>query len=150
MGKKESIGIGTGSVSILAIFVVLCLTTLSALSLVSARADYVLAEKTAQVSKEYYEADAAAEAKLADLLEVVKTGGYQWEGYAMEQGFEIFLRDGTTVVAYTVPINDKKELYAEIELVVDAEGQATGEWNRTVWQTRITGEYIIDESMNVF
>ena len=44
--KQVGSGIGAGGISILAIFVVLCLATLAALSLVSARADQNLAEKT--------------------------------------------------------------------------------------------------------
>ena len=44
--KQIGSGMGAGGISILAIFVVLCLATLAALSLVSARADRNLAEKT--------------------------------------------------------------------------------------------------------
>ncbi|HBU11849.1 MAG TPA: hypothetical protein DEB31_03730 [Clostridiales bacterium] len=150
MEKRESIGIGTGSVSILAVFVVLCLTTLSVLSLVSARADNALTQKTAQVTAQYYEADAQAEKKLAALLDVVKTG-YGWENYAIQEGFDVFLKGGATTVAFSTPITESKELYAEVELVTDDVGAVTGEWNRTVWQTRVLAdEYIIDESMEVF
>ena len=46
--KQIGSGMGAGGISILAIFVVLCLATLAALSLVSARADRNLAEKNAQ------------------------------------------------------------------------------------------------------
>ncbi len=42
MGNKAGVGIGIGGISMLAIFVVLCLTTLAVLSLVSARADLTL------------------------------------------------------------------------------------------------------------
>ena len=52
--KQIGSGMGAGGISILAIFVVLCLATLAALSLVSARADRNLAEKNAQASVEYY------------------------------------------------------------------------------------------------
>ena len=54
--KQIGSGMGAGGISILAIFVVLCLATLAALSLVSARADRNLAEKNAQASVEYYQA----------------------------------------------------------------------------------------------
>ncbi len=136
MGDKSGVGIGIGGISMLAIFVVLCMTTLAVLSLVSARADYALTEKTALASKQYYSADAKAEEKLAALLEVVEDGG-DWYGYAQSEGFEVFSRRGAAIVAYTAPISEGKELYIEAELAVNAAGSATGQWNRTVWQTRV-------------
>ncbi len=120
----------------LAIFVVLCLTTLAVLSVVSARADMALTEKTALASKQYYAADALVEEKLASLLEIVETGG-NWYDFALSEGFEIFSRRGAAIVAYAAPISDSKELYVEVELAVSAAGSATGEWSRTVWQTRV-------------
>ena len=72
--KQIGSGMGAGGISILAIFVVLCLATLAALSLVSARADRNLAEKNAQASVEYYQADARAEEILHELLTAVQSG----------------------------------------------------------------------------
>ena len=67
----------------------LCLATLAALSLVSARADRNLAEKNAQASVEYYQADARAEEILHELLTAVQSG----------PGWEEALRaDGVAVV----------------------------------------------------
>ncbi len=147
MNKKESIGIGTGSVSILAIFVVLCLTTLSALSLVSANADYKLAKKTADATQEYYAADAQAEEMLAKLVGYAAKG-YAWEGEAMAEGFEIFQKGDITLVSYTVPINDGKNLYVEVELEVGPDGMTTGVWNRTVWQSQVI-ERPVEQTFNV-
>ena len=136
MGNKAGVGIGIGGISMLAIFVVLCLTTLAVLSLVSARADMALTEKTALAGKQFYSADALAEEKLAALLEVVEAGG-DWYGHAQSEGFEVFSRRGSAIVAYTAPISRSKELYIEAELAVSASGAATGQWSRTVWQTRV-------------
>ena len=68
MDNRRGGALGMGSVSILAIFVVLCLTTLAALSLVGAHADYTLAQKNARASASYYAADASAEGKLQEIL----------------------------------------------------------------------------------
>ena len=136
MGNKSGVGIGIGGISMLAIFVVLCLTTLAVLSVVSARADLALSEKTALSSRQYYAADAEAEEKLASLLSIVEEGG-NWYDYAQSEGFEIFSRRGAAIIAYTAPISESKELYIEVELNVSAAGSATGQWNRTVWQTRV-------------
>ncbi len=136
MGNKAGVGIGIGGISMLAIFVVLCMTTLAVLSLVSARADMALTEKTALASSQYYEADAKVEEKLAALLATVESGG-NWYERAQSEGFEIFSRRGAAVVAYSEPISESKELYIEAELAVNAAGTATGQWRRTVWQTRV-------------
>ncbi len=136
MGNKTGVGMGIGGISMLAIFVVLCLTTLAVLSVVSARADFALTEKTAAASKQYYEADARAEEKLASLLSIVETGG-NWYDYALSEGFDVFSRRGAAIIAYTAPISESKELYIEVELAVSAAGSATGQWTRTVWQTRV-------------
>ncbi len=136
MGNKAGVGIGIGGISMLAIFVVLCLTTLAVLSLVSARADLTLTEKTALSSEEYYAADAEAEARLAGLLDTIEGGG-NWYEYAQSEGFGVFSRGGAAIVAFTEPIGQSKELYVEIELEMSAAGAATGRWSRAAWQTRL-------------
>lgn len=65
--EKRSFGLSIGSSSILVIFVVLCLTTFATLSLVSARADDKLSQKTADAAVSYYALDAAGERMLSDL-----------------------------------------------------------------------------------
>ena len=65
--RPAGVGIGIGGVSILAVFVILCLTTFAALSLTSAQAGLTLAQKTAQAARSYYDADLAAEQRLAQL-----------------------------------------------------------------------------------
>ena len=66
--KRGAGGIGLGAVSILAVFVVLCMTVFSILSFTSARADQKLSEKNAQAVQEYYQAESDAEEKLGILL----------------------------------------------------------------------------------
>jgi hypothetical protein len=54
---KKSHGINTGSISLIMIFTVLCLTVFAILTLVSANAEYKLCVKYSESIKEYYEND---------------------------------------------------------------------------------------------
>lgn len=137
--KQIGSGIGAGGISILAIFVVLCLATLAALSLVSARADRNLAEKNAQASVEYYQADARAEEILHELLTAVQSGP-GWEEALRADGVAVVRQENAAVVSYQVPINDSKSLSVEISLTFSREGRFTGEWKRLRWQTLVEAE----------
>ena len=64
---KRTAGMHVGGPSILMVFVLLCLTTFAALALVSANADYRLAQKTASAVTAFYHADAQAETLLAEI-----------------------------------------------------------------------------------
>lgn len=132
---KERIGIGIGGVSILAIFVVLSLTALAALSFVTAQADYRLAEKTAVSQKRYYEADAAAEQRVADILKTAADGG-AWESELLASGASVQKEDGAAEVSFTQEIDGNRWISAVIELQLDAQGRPTGAWARTSWQTK--------------
>lgn len=137
--KQIGFGIGAGGISILAIFVVLCLATLAALSLVSARADRNLAEKNAQASVEYYQADARAEEILHELLKAVQSGP-DWEKALKANGVAVVLQKNAAVTSYQVPINDSKSLFVEISLELSEKGRFTGEWKRERWQTLVEEE----------
>ena len=147
--KQVGSGIGAGGISILAIFVVLCLATLAALSLVSARADQNLAEKNARASAEYYQADAKAEEILHKLLTAAKAGP-NWEASLQEAGVAVDRRDGAAVVSYQVPVNENKSIYAEISLTLSRDGGFTGEWKRLSWRTQAEEDSgVEDESLNL-
>ena len=74
MDKKLNMSIGIGGPSIIMIFVVLCLTTLAALSLMTANADWKLTLKTAEAITDYYVADNEAEEILASADTSLKAG----------------------------------------------------------------------------
>lgn len=130
MNDRNTAGVSTGSVSILAIFVVLCLTTLATLSLVSARADYALSQKTMQSDVEYYAADAAAEEQLGELVGLLQSGGLA--GVERDGRFTVARQDGAAVVQYTVPVNEIKSIFVEIEVGADGGG-----WTRKTWVTQV-------------
>jgi hypothetical protein len=66
---KKSHGVNTGSVSLIMIFTVLCLTVFAILTLVSANAEYKLSEKYAKSIDEYYVNDYNA----TDFINTVQT-----------------------------------------------------------------------------
>jgi len=73
--KKSSAGFGTGSSSILIIFVLLCLVVFASLSLVSANSDQKLSQKLAARTQAYYAACNEAEMALAALDGALQGGG---------------------------------------------------------------------------
>ena len=137
--KQGNMGIGVGGISILAIFVVLCLATLAALSLTSAQADYTLAQKTADAATGYYEAEAKAEEKLAELMEIAE-GNQNWKSDLKKAGFTVEETGNGLIVTYSVPIDEIKTLEASIRLSQDEGGVPTGEWVREQWRTNILEE----------
>ena len=74
MDRKLKMGVGIGGPSIIMIFVVLCFTTLGALSLMTADADWKLTEKVAASVTDYYAADSKAEEILAAADAALKSG----------------------------------------------------------------------------
>lgn len=58
--EEKHIGLNIGSASIIMIFTIMCLTVFSVLSLVSAVAEHRNAERFAESTKAYYEADSEA------------------------------------------------------------------------------------------
>ena len=121
--KYHFAGIGAGGLSILAIFVVLCLTTFAALSFMTARADRTLSRKAADAARAYYAADTQAERRLAELIELAAED--DWNAALERAGFSVEAADGEAVVRYRVPAGETKELCAEIALALE-NGRPTG------------------------
>lgn len=74
MKNKIKMCFGIGAPSILMIFVSLCLTTLAALSLVTANSNYKLSKKSAEHVQAYYEADSIVEGWLCSTNEDLNKG----------------------------------------------------------------------------
>ncbi len=70
-GSSRPAGIGTGYLSMMMIFVMLCLTILAALSLSAAESGKRFSERSAEYTREYYAADLAAKERLAEINETV-------------------------------------------------------------------------------
>ena len=143
-GRRRGIGIGTGGVSVLAVFVVLCLTVLASLSLVTAHADLRLAQKTAQAAQEYYETDAAAEREVAQIVEET-AGSAAWRETLAGRGYDV----NGELVSFSRPVGDSRVLYVEVSLRLDDAGVPTGEFARTRWQTQPAEKQRQQETLNV-
>ena len=71
MKNKSSISLGPGAPSLILIFVVLSMAALGMLSLMTARNDFRLSERSAQVTKAVYELNRAAENRRAGIDELL-------------------------------------------------------------------------------
>ncbi|MBU9725765.1 hypothetical protein [Diplocloster modestus] len=145
--KRGAGGIGLGAVSILAVFVVLCMTVFSILSFTSARADQKLSEKNAQAVQEYYQAESEAEEQLGILL-----GEKNIEDFlkaAVQEGCEISNEGQNHIVNYVIKVNEIQDLYVEIALTGDNQDSPQGRWSKQKWEIHVTEPEQADETLNV-
>lgn len=125
-------GIGSGTISLVVIFSVLCLVIFALLTLATARADLNLSTKNAESRQKYYAADAKAAEILAQIL----------DSDIMPE--EI---DGTAIhefgddINYSVEIDDVMSIYVEYSMF---EGEIKS------WRTAQTKEWVPNENIDVF
>jgi hypothetical protein len=148
--SRSRSAVGVGLSTLVTIMVTVLLTTFAVLTLVSARADLKLSNKTIESTQSYYAADSEAEEWLAaldafardehgDLVADLSAAGYQSVatagarvddaagdgsgGDAAGAGGDGVLvgDDGRIRVAATFPIDEKRDLIVEIAL--DREGE---------------------------
>ena len=127
-------GIGTGYLSLMMIFVVLCLTILAALSFSAAKSEKKYSEKSAAYTKEYYDADTRAKQTYAEIAE--KVSNYTDYSDFMLLG-ELDAIDGISYesrpdridISWTTSINDKQSIYSAIS--ISDSGTAVTDW-RTI------------------
>ncbi len=140
-------GIGTGYLSLMMIFVVLCLTMLAALSFSAAESERKYSEKAAEYTKVYYEADARAKYTLAKVAEAV--GNYtdysdfmligELDGIG---GLTYESRPDRIDISWTTKINDRQSIYSEIRITEAG-------LDITDWRT-IQGSEPEEEPLNVW
>lgn len=141
MHKKNSVGVGIGTTSIIMVFVVLCLTVFGVLALISVDGDYKLTKKTSKSIINFYKADSEAEGLLAQLDEVLVKAGIAVEKLQLEHTTltdekgrlyyreyikkeltkipELTLRNEENVlleVTYQVPVDPKQELQVKVQI----------------------------------
>lgn len=117
-------GIGTGYLSLMMIFVTLCLTALAALSFSAAENGRRFSARSAGYTAEYYAADLEAKRTLAELDTVVS--GYSDYGDFMllaeldEMGDTEYmtLPDGLEV-SWKTPINDRQNIFCKVKFSAD-------------------------------
>ncbi|MDR2486917.1 MAG: hypothetical protein LBD12_03040 [Clostridiales Family XIII bacterium] len=136
--KKGSFGTSMGVASIIAILVILVLIVFSALSVMTSKADLTLSQKTAAATSAFYEADCAAEERVAEVAALVASGA-GWQAVLREKGYNIKEK----VVSFDVPIDANRSLF--VSLRVGAGGKVV----RELWQVRSTSEWEPDEGLDL-
>ena len=140
-------GIGTGYLSLMMIFVVLCLTILAALSFSAAESEKKYSEKSAAYTKAYYEADTLAKYTLAQVAETVKNytdySDFMLLGELDEiEGISYESRPDRIDISWSTAINEKQSIYSSV--TITDEGLSI-----TAWRT-IQGETPEDEPLGVW
>ena len=154
-----------GASSVLMIFVVLCLTTFGVLSLVSAKADLRLTDKTLAAAQDYYAADAGAEVLLSRIDAVIAgvrrdfqpdDAASQGDNDALYQQLaaeQLQKIDGVSVegktVSFTVPAGDFREIAVRLSLHSFEDSSHYTVQSRTLRDTR-TGENLDDDVINLW
>lgn len=148
--EKKRSTMQVGGSTILMIFTVLCLTVFSVLSLSSARADASLTKRAEQAVLAYYDADGKAEERLQEIDQTIAKANRE---VLEEAEFSLFLNQELGEVyqngkiQYEIPLeNGKQSLFVEIEPIY----QGKQNFNISQWQIKNTGEYFIDDSLNVW
>lgn len=131
-----------GSVSLLMVFIILCLVTFATLSLSSAAGDYKYSRDTARHNTDYYNACNAAERKLKEIDDILETaysnrpGDYYAEAAALLKTMEGTTLDFTSdepVLTFEEKVNEEKAL--KIVLALNRPDKLSGGFYRvTSWQ----------------
>ena len=135
--KQYPSRMGVGASSILLILVVVSLTLFASLSLIQARGDATLTQKTAESIATYYEADARAQEKLAALDDALQQGNLpeSVEGVVKQPdgtlSFSITAEDGHTLNVLIDSTGNRCNILAyRYENTNDWAGESAG----TLWQ----------------
>ena len=168
--KKNNFPItNIGSVTLMMIFIVLCMVSFAALSLSTAASDYQAAKKSAKHVKEYYQASNEAEetlASIADTLETAYQSSSSTDTY-LEQVRAVYPEGATTspgdsstpadasaltledsdnglIISYRVALNKKQAL--AVSVLVQYEDSL---YRITSWKVVNTTEWKGDNSVKL-
>ena len=138
-GKINSTRMGVGYVSVMLIFAVICLTVFAVMSFSAASANDGFNVRSGDYLKEYYVADSAAKARLAELDGIVK--GAVESGF-FEDEFETAARaiEGVSLsriangysAGWSEKINERQELAVEVSFTSDGNCEITRWQSRTI------------------
>lgn len=131
--ERKPAGIGVGYLSIMMIFVVLCLTMLAALSYSTASNENKYSEKSAAYTKAYYTADLEAKRTLAEVDGIVSGyGDYtdfmltaELDGIENIEYESVF---GGIEVSWSTPINQSQSIFSRVRF-------SGGSFEIISWQT---------------
>ena len=138
--NKRKVALGPGAASLILIIVVLALCMMAMLNQISARSDYNLCTRSAEMVQRVYELNAQSEQKLAELDAVLVTARKDaGDMQAYLEKVEAALPEGMTLdedtVRWTEPL-DNRNLECVVQLLPPEETQ------RTKW---ISHKLVVDE-----
>lgn len=128
MKKKKMSFTTVGGSSILTIFAVLCFIVFALLSLSTARADSILANKSLDAATKYYKADTKAE----EILARIRAGECP-EGVTQEGNRYL----------YSCPVDEHQDL----QVIVDVEDDS---YRIRKWQKEYASDWQADDRINVW
>jgi len=147
----------TGSVSLLMIFIVLCLTILSTLSLSGALGEYQYSQKIAQHHADYYRASGSASRMLRKIDQVLELAHTEHpddyysaaeQQLAQMEGLEIDLTAESPSITYQISVDDSQSL--QITMALNAPDELDkGYYRITAWQEISSSGWNGDDSLNL-
>ena len=174
--RNENSAISAGGAIIIIIFVVLCLTIFALLSFATSFADKKLADRNMQSIQQYYEADASASEKLAQIYnfihdyykaDITDTTNQtkNINTYSLEEAFgdannfdfdasliNLDSEISETTVLYYTPMNDIQTISSEVIFYYDSENNKLS-YKISEWKIVLTAEYdsfqFDDQAMNL-
>lgn len=152
MNKKKDFSVSIGFSSIMMVFIMICLVTFAALSVLTANSDHRLSKKMADKTTAYYQADTIAKGvacqidqALASLYaecgdETAYYSSISPERLVMDmpnkvQNVSVDLEQEMPVVSYQVTISDIQTLYVTLEIHYPKSGEENF-YEITGWQTK--------------
>lgn len=129
--NRRPLGIGAGYLSIMMIFVVLCMTMLAALSYSSASAENRYSRRSGEYTQEYYAADLEAKRVLAE-IDGIASGYSDYSDFMFLaeldglENVEYSAIPGGTEIYWQTPINDRQSISSAVRYSVN--GYTVTEW----------------------
>lgn len=142
--RKRSFGTTMGITSIIAILVILVLVVFSTLSLITAKADLNLSEKTASNIQSYYEADSEGETIICEISDIINSGS-DVVNYAKDKGYTFEPSGSGGVLKFSIVIDDSRNLNAEV--IFDGSGKVI---EKKLWQVKPSKEWKEDNQIQLF
>jgi len=139
--KQRTRGVGVGTISLVMIFAVLCLTVFAMLTLSSANAEKTLSDRTSSFVTGYYAADSEATKIRAAIADSFAKGALpeSIEGTAIT-----YERSGDAVYAsFSCSVNDVQDLLVKLELT-------QGKDTVLEWKTGYAKDWNVDNSIVVW
>lgn len=136
--NRRPAGIGTGYLSLMMIFVTLCLTALAALSFSAAENERKFSERSADYTAEYYAADLEAKRTLAE-IDLIVSGYSDYRDFMLlaeldeVSGAEYETLPDGLAVSWKAPINDRQDISCTVKF-------SDGNFEVLNWRTVSSGE----------